>query len=301
MKVTLGAGFSECQTGHLYDLHEMVVGATLAAMNARFHVVSATGGGAAARAGAPGFARLDPGANGMPLYRAVKRELLQAIESGRCAPGQALASESGLAAAFGVSVGTVRKAVDDLVAEHILVRRQGRGTFVATHTRDRFLFQFFHVERSDGLKQAPLVELVGFRRTRAEEEAALALALRPGEPVIEIENRLSLQGRPVVHDRIVVPAALLKGLTEKRFAERGGTIYQLYQSEFGITVLRAAERLRAVPADRAAARVLGVTPGTPLLQVHRVALSFGDKPVEWRVSSVNTAQHDYVNLLSRAA
>lgn len=247
----------------------------------------------------PRFEPVDPGGLGMPLYRAVKRGLLQAIEAGHCPPGQALASETALAASFGVSIGTLRKAVDELVAEHILVRRQGRGTFVATHDQARFLFQFFHVERSDGLKDVPVVELAGFRRGRAEEDAAQALGIRTGEPVIEIENRLLLQRRPVVHDRIVLPAVNFKGLTEKRFAERDGTIYQLYQSAFGITVVRAAERLRAVLADRGNARVLGVAEGTPLLQVTRTALTFGDKPVEYRISAVNTAHHDYVNLLSR--
>ena len=235
----------------------------------------------------------------MPLFRAVRRSLLRAIESRAVPPGQALPSEGELSASFGVSVGTVRRAVDDLVAEHILVRRQGRGTFVATHSSDRFLFQFFHVERCDGLRESPQVELVSFERTRLDDEAAAALTLKPGEPALQVENRLRLQGRPVVHDKLVIPAALFRGLTEKRWRERPGTIYQLDQSEFGITVARAHERLRAVGADRAAARVLGVPLGQPVLQVRRVALALNGKPVEWRVSTVMTAQHDYVNLLSR--
>lgn len=242
-----------------------------------------------------------PDATGMPLFRAVKRALLRAIEAGEVAPGDTVPSEGELAAAFGVSVGTLRRAVDDLVAEHILVRRQGRGTFVATHNSDRFLFQFFHVERSDGLREAPEVELVSFERTRLDDDAAAALAARAGEPAIMIENRLRLQGRAVVHDRITVPAALFRGLTEKRLRERSSTIYQLYQAEFGITVVRAQERLRAVGADRAAARVLGVPVGQPVLQVRRVALGLGDQPVEWRISTVVTGQHDYVNLLTRPA
>ncbi len=278
----------------MYDLHEMKKPSKVSSMK---QLMTLPGRGRVP----PMFKPLDPGGLGMPLFRAVKRGLLQAIESGQCPPGEALANETELAASFGVSIGTLRKAVDELVAEHILVRRQGRGTFVATHDQARFLFQFFHVERSDGLKDVPVVDLVDFRRGRAEEDAAQALEIRTGEPVIEIENRLLLQRRPVVHDRIVLPAVNFKGLTEKRFAERGGTIYQLYQSEFGITVVRAAERLRAVLADRSNARVLGVAEGTPLLQVHRVALTFGDKPVEYRVSAINTAHHDYVNLLSRPA
>jgi GntR family transcriptional regulator len=245
------------------------------------------------------FTRIEPGDSGLPLYRAVKRALLAAIEDGRLAPGAALPSETELAAAFGVAIGTLRRAVDDLVAEHILVRRQGRGTFVATHNRDRFLFQFFHVERADGLREVPEVELLSFGRGRLDDDAALALALRPGEACFEAENRLRLQGRAVVYDRLVLPATLFRGLTEKRLRERPSTIYQLYQAEFGITVVHAHERLRAVAAGRDAARVLGVAPGTPVLEVRRSAIALGGQAVEWRVSTVLTAQHEYVNLLSR--
>jgi len=254
---------------------------------------------ALARPLALNLAPIAPGVGGLPLYRRAKRSLLQAIEAGGCTPGEALPSETILAAALRVSVGTLRHAVDELVAEHILVRQQGRGTFVATHDADRFLFQFFHVERSDGLREAPLVELLAFGRQRAEPDAARALRLHEGDPVLAFENRLSLQGRPVVHDRIVLPALLFRGLTEKRLRERPGTLYQLYQSDFAVTVVRAAERARAAAADRAAARVLGVRQGSPVLEVRRTALAFGERPVEYRVSVVDTGRHDYVHTLSR--
>ena len=238
----------------------------------------------------------------MPLYRSAKRALLREIESGQLPPGKALPSEAVLASALGISVGTLRHAVDELVAEHILVRRQGRGTFVATHNADRFLFQFFHVERSDGLSEVPQVELLGFAQVRLDDEAAAeALGLKPGEPVLRFDNRLQLQGRPVVHDQITLPLLLFKGLTEQRLRGRAGTIYQLFQSEFAITVVRAQERARAVAADRAIARVLGLPPGTPVMQVRRTALTFGDKPVEYRVSTIHTALHEYVQTLSRRA
>jgi GntR family transcriptional regulator len=245
------------------------------------------------------FAPIAPDAGSAPLYRVAKRALLQAIEAGHCPPGSALPSETVLAAAFGISIGTLRHAVDELVAEHVLARRQGRGTFVATHGADRFLFQFFHVERGDGRRDAPRVETLSFDRTRLDEEAAAALALKPGDAAIQIENRLSLQGRPVVHDRLTLPAALFRGLSEKRLRERPSTIYHLYQTGFGITVLRAQERVRAVAADRSSTRVLGLTPGTPVLQVRRTALTFNDKPVEYRISTIHSAQHEYVNLVSR--
>jgi GntR family transcriptional regulator len=243
------------------------------------------------------FEAIAPETAGMPLYRAVKRSLLDAIEAGTCAPGKTLPSETEIAGAMGVSIGTLRRAVDELAAERILVRRQGRGTFVATHNTDRFLFQFFHIEHENGLREAPLVDLVSFERLRAEVEPALALALRPGEPVIQIENRLHLQGRPVIYDRLTLPSALFKGLTEKRVRERPGTLYQLFQADFGITVLRAKERARVAVADRHAMRLLGLAAGQPVLQVRRTALSFDDRPVEYRLSVIDTAHHEYVNLL----
>ena len=237
---------------------------------------------------------------GMPLYRAVKRALLAAIEDGRLAPGGALPSEAPLAAAFGVSIGTLRQAVGELAAEHVLLRRQGRGTFVATHSPERFLFQFFHVERADGHREAPVVETVSFARGRLDDDAADALGARSGDPAWLVENRLLLQGRAIVHDRLQLPLALYRGLTEKRFRERPGTIYRLYQDAFGITVLRAQERARAVAASSETARVLGVAQGAPVLELRRTALSFGDKPVEYRVSTVLTGVHEYVQTLSRA-
>ena len=248
-------------------------------------------------------------AGSAPLYRLVKRELLRVIESGSCRPGQALPNESAIAAALQVSIGTLRRAVDELVHEHVLVRRQGKGTFVALHNHDRFLFQFFHIESRPDLRfaevgermQYPAVECLGFERERASETDAAALRIKPGDLLIRIDNRLSLAGRAVVHDRITIAAQLFKGLTEKRLVDRPSTIYNLYQTDFGITVLRAQERARAAAAERTSARVLGVAIGLPVLEIHRIALTFGEKPVEYRVSTVNTQNHDYVSVLSKGS
>ena len=242
-----------------------------------------------------------------PLYRQAKLELQRVIESGRCRPGQALPNEAAIAGALRVSVGTLRRAVDELVHEHVLVRRQGKGTFVAMHNNDRFFFHFFHIEPrpdarfSDVVPQVeyPIVECLSFERDRAAEGEAAALRIKQGDPVIRFDNRLLLAGRPVVHDRIAIPSLLFKGLSEKRLLDRPSTIYSLYQTDFGITVLRAQERARAAAADRLTARVLGVAVGLPVLEVHRVALTFGERPVEYRVSTINTQVHDYVSVLSK--
>jgi GntR family transcriptional regulator len=240
-----------------------------------------------------------------PLYREVKRELLRLVEGGRYRPGDALPSEAELAASLRVSIGTLRRAVDELVHEHLLVRRQGSGTYVSVHSNERFLFQFFHVQARPESphgppreREFPEVACLGFARGKADEHEAAALRIRTGDSVIRIANRLSLSGRPVVHDRLALPGALFRQLTEKRFLSRPGTIYSLYQADFGISVLRAQERARAAAAGAEAARVLGVRPGQPVLEVHRIALTFGDRPVEYRISTIHTAAHDYVSLLS---
>ncbi|MGH8832503.1 MAG: GntR family transcriptional regulator [Polaromonas sp.] len=249
------------------------------------------------------------GGDAMPLYRQVKRELQKLMEAGHYGPGKPLPSEASIAQALQVSIGTLRHAVDELVHEHVLVRRQGKGTFVAPHNNARFMFQFFHVEPrwnfgDDDAAQDrdyPEIDCIAFGRERASEIEASALRIKPGEPVFRIENRLALRGRVVMHDRLAIAAAVFRNLTEKRFIERPSTIYALYQTDFGITVLRTQERARAIAADRATARVLGVPAGTPVMEVHRLALTFGEKPVEYRISTINTQAHDYVSVLSKKA
>lgn len=253
--------------------------------------------------------RLEPptGAESLPLYRQVKRELQKIIEAGHYGPGKSLPSEAALALALQVSIGTLRHAVDELVHEHVLVRRQGKGTFVAPHNKARFMFQFFHVEPrwnpedddSPREQEFPEIACIGFARDRADETEAKALRIKPGEPVFRIENKLGLRGRVVVHDKLALSAAMFRNLTEKRFVERPSTVYALYQTDFGITVLRAQERARATAAGATVARVLAVPAASPVMEVHRLALTFGDKPVEYRISTINTQAHDYVSMLSK--
>jgi len=248
---------------------------------------------------APLFAPIAPESAGMPLYRVVKASLLRSIEAGQHPPGTALPSETELARAFGVSIGTLRKAVDELAAEHIVARRQGRGTFVATHTADRFLLQFFPIERSDGLREAPDIEWLALERARAGADAARALHLQPGDAVLQIESRLRLQGEAVACEQIVLPAVLFKGLTEKRLREWRAPLYRLYQVEFGITVVRTVDRVRAAGCERHAARLLGLAPATPVMQLRRLAIGLGEQPVEYRLATINTAQHELVNQQAR--
>ncbi|HXT04692.1 MAG TPA: GntR family transcriptional regulator [Casimicrobiaceae bacterium] len=229
----------------------------------------------------------------VPLYKDVKRRLTDALTRGDWKPGAAIPAERRLSERFRISVGTVRKAIDELVAENILIRQQGRGTFVASHNREREVFYFLHVVPQHGPKQYPEVQLQAFARGKADRMTAEALAIEPGDSVIRIRNVLRLDGVPVIVDDIALPALRFAGLTERQFGERRSTIYNLYQEAFGISVVKTRERVRATPADDASAALLAVTPATPLLQIRRVALTYRDAPVEHRVSLVNTERHEY--------
>ncbi len=234
-----------------------------------------------------------------PLYKDVKRQLMEVLSRGEWKPGETIPSERRLAEQYGISIGTVRKAIDELVAENILIRQQGRGTFVASHNRDRLLFYFFHIVPEQGPKEYPEVQLLSFARAKADRAVAERLLIEPGDPVLRIRNALRLGGAPMMIDDITLPAARFPGLTEKRFRERPSTIYNLYQEAFGVSVVRTSERLRAVVADAETAALLGIPRNAPLLQIRRLALSYNDAPVELRISLVNTERYEYLSEIGR--
>lgn len=241
------------------------------------------------------MSELDPSAAiGTTLYKEVKRQMLRALAAGEWNPGEAIPAEKRLCERFAVSIGTLRKAIDDLVAENILIRHQGRGTFVATHNREQQSFRFFNFVGHDGDKVYPVLELIGFAKKKADPLAAQMLSLSATAKVFEFTNVLSLHGEPVIVDDITLPEALFTRLTEAQVRNRSNTLYNLYQSSFGVNVIRTDERLRAATATADQARLLGIKTGAPLLEVRRVAYSYNKLPVEWRISHVNTAKHEYV-------
>ena len=230
-----------------------------------------------------------------PLYKEVKNRLTRGLAAGEWKPGEAIPSEPKLAERFSVSIGTIRKAIDELVAERILLRRQGSGTFVATHTEDRTLFYFFHIVGKDGSRELPVLELLSFKRAKSNAAEEERLGLDRGAAVFRIQNRLRLGGKPVIFDEITVSAALFPDLDEDIFRTREGTIYGLYQARYGISVLRISERLAAGHPPARAASLLGIATDSPALAIKRVAYTYDDTPVEYRVSWVNTERHEYLS------
>jgi len=227
-----------------------------------------------------------------PLYAQVRELMIGRMVQGVWKPGAVLPSEVQLAAEFGVSEGTVRKALDALAAENLVIRRQGRGTFVAEHDAERALFHFFHLVGEDGSRQLPGGTLLSCRSAKASRDEAARLEIERGTPVIRICRVRDLGGSPAIFETISVPAGLFPGLGED--GNLPNTVYELYEGRYGVTIMRAEERLRAVEAPAEAAGHLGLEPGAPVLEIDRVAFALDGRPAEWRVSLCDTRHHHYL-------
>lgn len=232
-----------------------------------------------------------------PLYAQVRELFVRRLADGEWRAGELLPSEPRLAAELGVSQGTVRKALDELTAQNLLVRRQGKGTFVASYTPDRALFRFFHLVGDDGARKLPESRVVARRSAGASAAERERLGLAARARVLRIERVRCLDGAPVIAERISVPVALFPGLADLAPGALPNTLYALYETRWGLSVARAVERLRAVAAGAADARLLGVARGAPLLEIDRTALGHAGTPLEWRRSRCDTRRHHYLNAL----
>jgi GntR family transcriptional regulator len=236
-----------------------------------------------------------------PLYQQIKGLILQSLQSGEWKPGESIPSEMDLAARYRVSQGTVRKAIDELAAENLLVRRQGKGTFVATHAEQHVQYRFLRLmpDLGDRQTEGPAERtIIDCRRLRATAEIARLLALRTGDSVLQARRVLSFAGRPTILEELWLPGTPFKGLTAERLSQYLGPMYALFETEFGVRMVRAEEKIRAVLPDAAQAALLKVGKTTPLLSVERVAYTYNDVPMELRRGLYLTDTHHYRNVLS---
>jgi GntR family transcriptional regulator len=230
-----------------------------------------------------------------PLYKQVRDRLTRRIGDGRWKAGEMVPSEMQIAAELGVSQGTVRKALDDMTAAKLLVRRQGRGTFVSRHDEARILFQFFKLKPDAGERAFPESEVLSCTAGDADGEEAARLALFAGEPVIRIRRVRSLQGSPCIVETITLPAALFDGIEKEPVPNN---LYDHFAKAYGVTIAGGSERMKAMAADPETARLLGLAPGAPLLLIDRIATALDGRPVERRLSLCATEAVSYVTELT---
>lgn len=232
-----------------------------------------------------------------PLYRQIRALITRSLEAGEWRPGDIIPSEAELASRFGVSQGTVRKAIDEMAAENLLVRRQGKGTFVSTHKDPDAYARFLRLAANEGELQAPTSVPLECWRAKAGADVARTLAVEAGAPIIIVRRLLRSGDVPAIFDEIYLPGELFPDLTLDLLKSADMSLYSLFESRYGVYPIRADERLRAVAADRVSAGILQVAEGSPLLLVERVTLTYGDKPVEWRRAYYSTQDFHYHNQL----
>jgi GntR family transcriptional regulator len=257
-----------------------------------------------------------------PLYQQIKTLILQSLQAGEWKPAEAIPSEMELASRYNVSQGTVRKAIDALANDNLLVRRQGKGTFVATHSARQVQTRFLRLVPDDSGESSAegsnssdtyssngkhiLVErtITACNRQRANAQLAGALRLQTGDAVIYIQRVLAYPASapeqasiPTILEDIWLSGAPFKGLNLERLAQSSAPMYAMFESEFGVNLVRATEKIRAVNPNPQEAALLQVTTSSPLLRVERVAYTYNNTPIELRTGLYRTDTRHYQNEL----
>jgi len=232
-----------------------------------------------------------------PLYQQIKELILRALSTGEWLPGAMIPSEFDLAEQYGVSQGTVRKAVDELAAEKLLVRLQGKGTFVASHSDPDVPNRFLRLRPDTGSALEKQSQTLSCETIAADEAVAGALGLQVNDPVVRVERIVYLNGEAAVFDQIFLVAESFGGLTLDMLRQEQRPFYSILEGRFGVRMIRAHEKLHAITVDAGVAKRLTLPPGTPILLAERTAYTYGDKVVEWRRGFYRTDRYHYANEL----
>jgi GntR family transcriptional regulator len=233
-----------------------------------------------------------------PLYQQIKGLILRSLQAGEWKAGDMIPSELDLAARFRVSQGTVRKAIDELATDNLLVRRQGKGTFVATHAEQHTQYRFLRLvpDNNSLAQQGPASRrIIECKRLRAPADVARHLHLRTGDPVLAVKRVLAFADAPTILEELWLPGGPFKGLTLDTLAQDQGPMYALFEAQFGVRMVRAEEKIKAVSAPEEVAEWLAVAAGEPVLMVERLAYTYNDVPMELRRAHYRTDAHHYRN------
>ncbi len=232
-----------------------------------------------------------------PLFTQIEEIITERMVAGEWKPGEPLPSESEFAEYYNVSQGTVRKAIAQMATDNLVVRFRGKGTFVASHTDEREHSHFFHLHREDGLKELPQTVPISCAKQAATPEMAARLGLENGTMVAVVERLRTLDGIARVFETVVVSEDVFPDLCETLRDALPNEMYPHYEAAYGVRVVCAQERLRAVRANSREAQSLDVEVGAPLLEIDRIAMTYGDAPVEWRRSRCDTRDYFYLSSL----
>jgi GntR family transcriptional regulator len=230
-----------------------------------------------------------------PLYRQIKTLITESLVSGEWRPGELIPSEIELANRFSVSQGTVRKAIGELANQNLLVRQQGKGTFVASHSEERSQFPYLRITPDRGPLERLEATLLDCHKAKLDAAAAKKLGLATGSSAFVVTRVLSIAARKAIYEEIRLPATRFRGLSAATIERHHCMLYSMYETEFDIRILHVEEQIKALGAERVAAAHLNLSEGAPLLVIERVAYTYAEKAVELRRSFCSTKEHHYRN------
>ena len=236
--------------------------------------------------------RNDVDTAGVPRYRWIRGELLKRIIEEKLRRGDPLPAEGQIAKHYGVSLGTVRKAVDELVTLNVVARVQGRGLFVATHRSARFMFDL--VGENDSHELPLFEDVLSARPRNSDDLEGKWLALGSKEKVFRIERTRRFSDGELMLERLVLPVRIFPDFPRRLGRHRPTLIYEFYEQEFGVGIMNYEERVRAVLANEQQAEVIGCDVGGAVLEVERVSFGYDGTPVEFRISWCNAASRYYL-------
>jgi GntR family transcriptional regulator len=216
------------------------------------------------------------------LHHQVRQDLLLRLRSGAWQPGAEIPPEPALCAHYGVSRGTLRRALGDLVNEGYLERFRGRGTFVAQPKLESGLAGAFGRFTVIGPSLEPGGRVLSCTTERAQEPLAAMLRIRTGTEVWRLERVRFAGERPAALQTSYLPRKPYPGLDRQPLATR--FLLEIMGERYGVTLVRAVEYVDPTRADSYAAKQLGIKPATPLFRVERTTYAGEDRIAEYRVS-----------------
>jgi GntR family transcriptional regulator len=229
--------------------------------------------------------------NFQPLYKQVYDRLIGRIADGYWKPAAALPSEFALADELGVSQGTVRKALNQLVAENILIRRQGKGTYVSEHTQESSMFRFFRYREAGGEDLIPITEIVDVERRKATKREAKKLNLDKQLDLVQVTRIRSINGKPAIFERVLQPLAIFPGIDKE--TELPNSLYTLYQEKYNISIVEVRDELQAVSLPADIAEHLNLAADSPVLMTERSSINIDGRVAEWSQAYCSTDNFVY--------
>jgi GntR family transcriptional regulator len=220
----------------------------------------------------------------LPRYQRLRDDLAGRINRRELRPGDLIPSEAELAARHCVAIGTVRKAIDQLVAGGVLERQQGRGTFVRRARFSSSLFRFFRFQGESGERRIPESRILRRKIVAASPAVASALRIPPDEPVISLSRLRLIDDEPLLAEEIWLQKSRFEAVLETAPEDFGDLLYPFYEERCGQIVVSADENLSVETATDMQARLLRLERGAPLIVIDRLAFDLERHPIEWRRS-----------------